>query len=100
MENITIKDYEIFNDAISNINRMTDNLTKDIDSIANEVNTLDENFFAGPIRDSFFNSFNLLNNEIHISSNSFNVLESGLLEQYSESYASADANVSNKVGSV
>lgn len=100
MDEITVKDYGIFNEAIGNIKEMTNSIYNDIDSISNTINSLDETVFSGPVKNSFLDGYKSIGGEIRGSINIFNGAEIGLLEHFYESYQSADQTVSNKVGSV
>ena len=100
MEEITVKDYGIFNEAIGNIKDMTSSIYSDMDSISNSINALDDTIFCGPVKNSFLDGYKGINGEIRGSINIFNGAEIGMLEHFYESYTSADSTVSGKVGSV
>lgn len=100
MEEITVKDYGIFNEAIGNIKEMTNSVYGDIDTIHSTISSLDETLFSGPVKNSFLEGYTGIGNEIRGSINIFNGAEIGMLEQFYESYTAADKTVSNKVGNV
>lgn len=100
MNEITVNDYGIFNEAIGNIKKMTDSIYNDIDIISNTINNLDDNYFNGPVKNSFLEGYRSIGGEIRGSINIFNGVETGMLKHFHESYQSADTIVSNKVGNV